>query len=138
MKNAVFWDIKNQVRTSQETYYTSATEPGRLMPRKIWGFHGGDYEESRLLGYKNPVRTAHETHYLSVTDPNRLILCIIWDIQGGDYEEYRFLGCWAVWLNTVRTSLILVTLMIEVTFSSKRRLIQESHAVKSQKPAFLF
>jgi hypothetical protein len=22
--------------------------------RKIWGFHGGDYEECRLLGYKKP------------------------------------------------------------------------------------
>jgi hypothetical protein len=21
---------------------------------KIWGFHGGGYEECRLLGYKNP------------------------------------------------------------------------------------
>jgi hypothetical protein len=31
MKNAVFWDIKNPVRTSQETYYVSATEPSQLM-----------------------------------------------------------------------------------------------------------
>jgi hypothetical protein len=33
---------------------------------KIFGFHGGDYEECRLLGYKNPVRTSQETlrlHY---------------------------------------------------------------------------
>jgi hypothetical protein len=28
---------------------------------KIWGFHGGDYEECRLLGYKTPVRTSQET-----------------------------------------------------------------------------
>jgi hypothetical protein len=28
---------------------------------KIWGFHGGDYEECRVLGYKNPVRTSQET-----------------------------------------------------------------------------
>jgi hypothetical protein len=30
--------------------------------RKIWGFHGGDYGQCRLLGYKNPVRTSQETH----------------------------------------------------------------------------
>jgi hypothetical protein len=27
----------------------------------MWGFHGGDYEECRLLGYENPVRTSQET-----------------------------------------------------------------------------
>jgi hypothetical protein len=31
MKNAVFWDIKNPIRTSEETHYVSATEPSRLM-----------------------------------------------------------------------------------------------------------
>jgi hypothetical protein len=36
---------------------------------KIWGFHGGDYEEYRLLGHKNPVYTSHETHYVSTTEP---------------------------------------------------------------------
>jgi hypothetical protein len=30
--------------------------------RKIWGLHGDDYEEYRLLGYRNPVRTSQETH----------------------------------------------------------------------------
>jgi hypothetical protein len=29
---------------------------------KIGGFHGGDYEEWRLLGYRIPVRTSQETH----------------------------------------------------------------------------
>jgi hypothetical protein len=38
----------------------------------IWGFHGGDYEECRLLGYKNPVGTSQETHYVSATESNRL------------------------------------------------------------------
>jgi hypothetical protein len=28
----------------------------------ILGFHGGDYEEYRLLGYENPVRASQETH----------------------------------------------------------------------------
>jgi hypothetical protein len=36
---------KNPVRTSQEIYYVSATEPSQLMLRKISGFQGGDYEE---------------------------------------------------------------------------------------------
>jgi hypothetical protein len=31
---------------------------------KIWGFHGGDYEECPLLGYKNPVHTSRETYYI--------------------------------------------------------------------------
>jgi hypothetical protein len=44
---------------------------------KIWGFHGGDYEEWRFLGYKNPVRTSQETHYISVTESSQLMLCKI-------------------------------------------------------------
>jgi hypothetical protein len=28
---------------------------------KVWGFHGSDYEECRLLGYKTPVSTTQET-----------------------------------------------------------------------------
>jgi hypothetical protein len=27
---------------------------------RIWGVHGADYEECRLLGYSNPVRTSQE------------------------------------------------------------------------------
>jgi hypothetical protein len=41
---------KNSVRTSQKTLYVSDTEPSRLMLCKIWGFHGGDFKECRLLG----------------------------------------------------------------------------------------
>jgi hypothetical protein len=59
---------------------------------KIWGFHGGDYEEFRLLGYKSPVRTSQETHNVSATVLRRLILCKIWGFHGGDYEEFRLLG----------------------------------------------
>jgi hypothetical protein len=44
---------------------------------KIWGFHGGDYEEYRLLGYKNPVPTSQDTYYVSATKPSRLMLCKI-------------------------------------------------------------
>jgi hypothetical protein len=35
MKNVVFWDIKNPVRTSQETHYFSTTESSQLMLCKI-------------------------------------------------------------------------------------------------------
>jgi hypothetical protein len=90
--------IKNPVPTSEGTNYVSATEPNRLMLCKIWGFHGGDYEECRILGHKNPVRTSRETHYVSVTEPSRLILCKICGFHGGDYEEFRLRGCDAVWL----------------------------------------
>jgi hypothetical protein len=44
----------------------------------LWGYHGGDYEGCRLLGYKNPVRTSQETHYISATEQGRLILCRNW------------------------------------------------------------
>jgi hypothetical protein len=40
-------------------------------------FHGGDYEECRLLGYENPFRTSQETHYVFATEPSRLMLCKI-------------------------------------------------------------
>jgi hypothetical protein len=44
---------------------------------KISGFHGGDYDECRLLLYKIPVRTSQETYYVSATEPSRLRLCKI-------------------------------------------------------------
>jgi hypothetical protein len=50
---------------------------------KIWGVHGGDYEECRLLGYKNPVRTSQETHYVSPIESSRLLLWKIWGFRGG-------------------------------------------------------
>jgi hypothetical protein len=56
------------------------------MLSKIWGFHGGDYEECRLLGYKNPVRISQETYYIPATEPSPLILSKIWGFYGGDYE----------------------------------------------------
>jgi hypothetical protein len=48
LKIAVFWDIKSQFL--EKIHYVSATEPSRLMKRKIWGFHGCDYGEHSLLG----------------------------------------------------------------------------------------
>jgi hypothetical protein len=67
-------------------------EPSRLRLCKIWGFHGGDYEERRLLGYKNPVRTSQETHYVSTSESSQLKQCKIWGFHSGDYEECRLLG----------------------------------------------
>jgi hypothetical protein len=96
MKNAVFWDVRTQF-VPHRKHYVSSTKFSRLMLCKIWGFHGGDYEECRLLGYKNPVRTSQETHYVSATEPNRLMLRKIWSFHGGDYEYYSLLGCGAVW-----------------------------------------
>jgi hypothetical protein len=64
----------------------------------MWGLHGDDYEECRLLGYKNPVRTSQETRYVSATESSRLMLRKIWGFHGSDYEECRLLGCYAVWL----------------------------------------
>jgi hypothetical protein len=43
----------------------------------VCGFHGGDNEECRLLGYRNPVRTSQETHYVSATEPSQLMPCKI-------------------------------------------------------------
>jgi hypothetical protein len=67
---------------------------------EIWGFHGGDYEECRLLGYENPFRTSQETHGFSATESIRLMLCKIWGSHGSNYEERRLLG----YKNPVRTS----------------------------------
>jgi hypothetical protein len=65
---------------------------------EIWGFHGSDYEECRLLGYKNPVRTSQDTHYVYATEPSRLMLCNIWGFHGGNYEKCRLLDRDVAWL----------------------------------------
>jgi hypothetical protein len=44
---------------------------------KFGGFHGGDCEQCRLLGYIQPVLTSQETHYVSAIEPSRLMLCKI-------------------------------------------------------------
>jgi hypothetical protein len=70
------------------------------MVSNICGFHGGDYEECRLLGYKTPDRTSQETYYVSATELSQLLLCKIRGFHGSDYEEYRLLG----YKTPVRTS----------------------------------
>jgi hypothetical protein len=55
-------ECKNPVRTWQETHYSSATEPIRLMPRKTSGFHGGDYEEC-VLWYVAPCGSCNNRRF---------------------------------------------------------------------------
>jgi hypothetical protein len=45
----------------------------------IWGSHGGDYEEWRLLGYKNPVKIVHQLVTADVPDSH----------HGGDVPPKR-------------------------------------------------
>jgi hypothetical protein len=61
-KNVVFWDIETQFVLYRR--YVSATESSRLMLCKISGFHGGDYEKYRLLGYKTHF-VPHRRHITS-------------------------------------------------------------------------
>jgi hypothetical protein len=81
---------KKPFHTSQEMYYVSVKDPGRLMLCKIWGFHGRDYEECRILGYKHPVRTLQEKHYVSATEPSQLMLC--YDIRYSRRWLWRMLS----------------------------------------------
>jgi hypothetical protein len=71
--------MKYSVRTSQETYYLSATKPNRLM---LFSETVAVYSENRTehtdtpcrqnTVYINSVRTSKETYYLSATKPNPL------------------------------------------------------------------
>jgi hypothetical protein len=90
-----FWSLSSNMWGHGVRYFTNI--PRKLMQpfirhSNIWGFHGSDYEECRLLGYKNPVRTSQETRYVSATEPSRLMLCKILGFHGSDYEECRLLG----------------------------------------------
>jgi hypothetical protein len=91
MKNAVFWDIKSSSYLTWNTLHLRYIV-SRLILFRIWGFHGGDSEECRLLGNETPVRTSQETNYVSTTESSRLMLCKIWGFHGGDYEECIPLG----------------------------------------------
>jgi hypothetical protein len=80
--NAIMWTLL--LWTRSETSQRRMKQGERC---RIWGFHGGDYDECRLLGYKTPVRTSQETHYLSATESIQLMLCKIWGFCCGDYDE---------------------------------------------------
>jgi hypothetical protein len=85
------------------------------MLRKIWRFHGGDYEECRLLGYKSPFRTSQETHYVSTTESSQLKLCKIWRFHGGDYEEWCLLVFFRCALRLLVTASVVPSSPIHVT-----------------------
>jgi hypothetical protein len=84
------WRILSSGIGKPSSYLTGDT----LKLCKVWGYHGSDYEECRLLGYENPVRTSQETHYFSTRESSYLMLCKIWGFHGGDYEECRLLECY--------------------------------------------
>jgi hypothetical protein len=50
MKNVVFWDIKSQFVLHRRHITSPLQIPAGLMLCKVCGFHGGDYDECRLLG----------------------------------------------------------------------------------------
>jgi hypothetical protein len=58
--------IQNPVHTSQETHRVTVTELNRLVLCNIWGFHRGDYEECRFLGYKTQF-ILHRKHIASLS-----------------------------------------------------------------------
>jgi hypothetical protein len=115
MKNVVFLDIKTQFVLQRRHITSTLQSSAQLMLYKIWGFHGGDYEECRLLGYKTPVRISQEKHYVSATESNRLMLCKNWGFHGSDYEECHLVDWHRVAL--VRTDV--TTLMVVVMRSSE-------------------
>jgi hypothetical protein len=104
---------------------------------KISVFHGGDYEECRLLGYKHPVRTSQETHYVSTTESSQLMLCkfevftavtmknaVFWDVTlFGSCKNRRFGGFLPSWWWRCYVPPI-------------SRFLKEPHDVTSQKTPF--
>jgi hypothetical protein len=109
---------------------------------KPCGFHGGDYEESRLLGYRNPVNTSEVTHYVSATESSRLVLgrfvvftavamknTVFWDVSPRGSCKNRRFGRWKRYVPPKRRflrkrhSLLLVLYFI----------VQNSHPCKPNK-----
>jgi hypothetical protein len=75
---------------------------------KIWGFHGDDYEECRLLGYKNPVRTSQETYASTVCYGSSFTFLYVDDIRTSQ-ETYASTVCYGssftfLYADDVRTS----------------------------------
>jgi hypothetical protein len=74
---AVTWTQSNSCKTAKFSLNFSDT-------CQICCFHGGDYEECRLVGYKNQVPTSQETRYVSATESSRLMLRKIGGFHGDD------------------------------------------------------
>jgi hypothetical protein len=93
---------------------------------KIRGFHDGDYEGCRLLGYRNLIHTSQETRYVSATEPNRLMLCKIWSFHDGDYEEIVFWDVALVTANVILSPRIPSILKMEAICSSETSVLTRS------------
>jgi hypothetical protein len=131
---------KGPFRTSQETHYSTVTESSRLMLCTIWGFHGGDHEECRLLGcyavwlLQEPtiLRNAR-LHYQG--EENWRVRNNVSSKQQPKHAAKRCFSCW-----------LLLTLFLARRFLSlwwwrryrpnKVQLLLEPHDVTSQKTAF--
>jgi hypothetical protein len=64
-------EYKTPVRTSQETHYVSVTDPSWLLLCKIWGFHGGDYEdvfwdiEPRFIPHRRHINLRYKAQFVN-------------------------------------------------------------------------
>jgi hypothetical protein len=67
-------DIKTQFVPHRRHITSPLQSPAVQCYVRLEVFHGGDYEEYRLLGYKDSVRTSQETYYFSAKLRNEEIL----------------------------------------------------------------
>jgi hypothetical protein len=132
------WALWRRDRSS--IIFVNQWESVEVQTSKTSAFHGGDYEECRLLGYKTTVRSSQEKQYVSATELSCLMLCKIWGFDGGDYEicclhmapcgTYRFhhqsgknQRVTIVATNVFPSSPILVILMMEEISSSEKSVL---------------
>jgi hypothetical protein len=123
---------KTPVRTSQETYYISVTEPIQLMLWKIWSVHGGDYEECRLLG-------CDAVWLLLSTDVSKECIHSIIRVKRISELGITLAGTsnWSTLRrNTDLAHWIFLPCLWKQYIPPKRQLLQEQHGITSEKAAF--
>jgi hypothetical protein len=142
MKNSIFRDIKNPVRTSQGAHYVSATQPSQLMLRKIWGFHGGDYEECSILGYdrvvlvKTDVSQERITSIIRVTRIGELGTTLAVTSNRSTLRRNSMYSIWKLLLTLLLARRLLSPWWWKRYVTPKRWFIQELHGVTSQTTPF--